>query len=113
MNMSLSRLRELVMDREVWRAAVHGVTKSRTQVSDWTELIKEFCPGVESTPKKAPTGKSQPAETWLVREEDVLFLFATTWSPPPTVPSGLDVAYRTHLITILFYLFIFLEYSFN
>ena len=34
MNMSLGKLRELVMDRETWRAAVHGVTKTRTQLSD-------------------------------------------------------------------------------
>ena len=38
MDVSLSELRELVMDREVWRAAIHGVTKSMTQLSDWTEL---------------------------------------------------------------------------
>ena len=38
MGMSLSELRELVMDREAWRVAVHGVTKSWPQVSEWTEL---------------------------------------------------------------------------
>ena len=39
MDMNVSKLRALVMDREAWRAAVHGVTKSRTWLSDWTELI--------------------------------------------------------------------------
>ena len=38
MDMNLSKVRELVMDREAWRAAIHGVTKSRTGWSDWSEL---------------------------------------------------------------------------
>ena len=43
MGMGLSKLQELVMDRATWRAAVHGVAKSWTRLSDWTEL-KSTCP---------------------------------------------------------------------
>ena len=38
LDVTLSELWEMVMDREAWRAAIHGVAKSRTRLSDWTEL---------------------------------------------------------------------------
>ena len=44
MDMSLGRLQKLVMDREAWRPAVHGITRSRTWLSDWTELMVCIAP---------------------------------------------------------------------
>ena len=48
MDMGLGGLRELVMDREAWHAAVHGIAKSRTRLSDWTELKPSVSAGSKS-----------------------------------------------------------------
>ena len=53
MDVNLSELREMVMDREAWRAAIHGVAKSQTRLSDWTELM---------VPEKTPESPSDYRE---------------------------------------------------
>ena len=49
MDVNLSELQELVMDREAWRAAIHGVAKTRTWLRDWTELMQTIKPYVNNS----------------------------------------------------------------
>ena len=68
MDLSLSELRELVMDREAWRAAIHGVTKNRTWLSDWTKLNWIYGYILSMSPflgKKKKKKKSQRPENFL------------------------------------------------
>ena len=63
MDMGLGRLRELVIDREAWHAAVHGVLKSRTWLSDWTELnVKNEGKGVQWNSRGLKSFKYSPSK---------------------------------------------------
>ena len=71
MDMSLGKLQVLVMDRETWRAAVHEVPKSRTQLSNWTELNQTL---VFSMDKKIiPTSFQYYKKRWCVFIKQIIF----------------------------------------
>ena len=82
----MGKLRELVMDRKAWRATIHGVAKSRTPLSDWTELNNVS--SVESTNAKPNNRKGWPDTLFmhicpcLVTQSCPTFWYSMDCSPP-------------------------------
>ena len=68
MGMSLSKLRELVMDREAWRAVIHGVGKSRTWLSDWSEL--SWCSEIQFEDEQCCYKDMSGLGVWIIMVAD-------------------------------------------
>ena len=81
MDMSLSKLQEMVMGREYWRAAVHGVTKSRAQLSDWTITNSyTLCVALKFLPNNS--------DNYLCKKKNKLF--PNSGAPPPALSIELN-----------------------